>query len=178
MRWLIFAIFVYLAFALDIGLRTMPIWSIQTSVGPVSPDLVLMLAIYFGLWAPPRTAAWVMLILGLLVDLTTQHYTSAAMNPALAGPHVVAIVGPNALGYLAGAYAVVQFRGLLYRESAVSVAIMVFAVGVMVNLVTLLLLTVRGLPWLLGNPSPIGVLPSNWSTISRFCSIRPWWQRR
>jgi cell shape-determining protein MreD len=126
MNWPVFALFAYVAAALDLGLGSLPV------VGEAS--FILILAVFVGLNAPGSVVAWALLILGLLVDLQP-------------GPvHGAVLLGPGALGFLAGAYAVLQLRTLLFRESVMTLAVMVLAVGVFVQLVMVALLTMRGLP--------------------------------
>ena len=95
MRWPVFAILAYLMLVLQEGLRTL--WSIQGT----SPSLLLILLVYVGLWAPPMTAAWAALALGLLIDLTTPVKTLNHLQD-------VTLIGPACLGYLAGAYVTVR----------------------------------------------------------------------
>jgi hypothetical protein len=142
MNWLVFAITSYIFLLMQNGLTSL--MGIPDALG-VSPDFLLILAVYIGLLAPTRTVAWGMLSLGILANLLP--------GPIDADP----VLGPVALGYLAGAFAVLQLRTLVFRESVVSLAIMVFVVGIFIQLVTVALYTARGLPFLLADPIP------NWS---------------
>jgi len=137
MNWIVFALAAYVMLALEVGLRTL-----LGIPGPdgVSPSFVLVLAVYIGMMAPAHVVPWAMLILGVLVDL----------RPG-AAPDVT-IVGPMALGYLVGAYVVLQLRGLVFRESVLALSALVFAGGLFVQLVAVGLLTMRGLPWPTGQP--------------------------
>ncbi len=142
MNWLVFAILAYLCLLLQVGLTSL--LGIPDAQG-VSPDFLLILAVYIGLLAPTKTVAWGMLTLGILANLL--HIIT---GPTSSGP----ILGPEALGYLAGAFAVLQLRTLVFRESVLSLVIMVFVVGIFIQLVTVALYTGRGLPFLLGQPVP------------------------
>jgi rod shape-determining protein MreD len=137
MNWLVFTLSAYVFLLLQAGLK--PLLGIPDAQG-VSPNFLLILAVYVGLMAPARTVAWGMLALGVIANLLP--------GPVPAGP----ILGPEALGYLAGAFAVLQLRTLVFRESVVSLSIMVFVVGIFIQLVTVALYTARGLPFLLGDP--------------------------
>jgi len=139
MNWLVFAITSYIFLLLQVGLT--PLLGIPDARG-VSPDFLLILAVYIGLLAPTKTVAWGMLTLGILANLLP--------GPEPTGP----ILGPEALGYLAGAFAILQLRTLVFRESVLSLVIMVFVVGIFIQLVTVALYTGRGLPFLLGSPIP------------------------
>jgi len=127
MNWLIFAIAAYLAYALDTGLRVL------LSSGGVSPSFLLILAVYLGLLAPHRTVIWSYLVLGILTDLqgvyTAEH----------------TVLGPAALGYLVGAYAVLQLRGMVFRESIITVSVLSFAAGIFIHLTMLAILKFRAL---------------------------------
>lgn len=151
MRWLIFSIFAYAMLAAQVGLRSL------VSVGGVSPQFLLILAVYVGLMAPSAVVPWALLVLGLLVDL------------APGNAHGLSLVGPAALGYLAGAYAVLQLRTLVFRQSVITLTALVLVAGVFVHLVIVALLTVRGVPWPLGEPVP------GWSAadqlVQRFLSL-------
>ncbi len=144
MNWLVFVITSYLFLLLQMGLK--PLLGIPDAYG-ASPNFLLILAVFVGLSAQTKTVAWGMLTLGILANL-------------IPGPEVSGtILGPVALGYLAGAFAILQLRTLVFRESVISLAIMVFFVGIIIQLVTVMLYTGRGLPLFLNEPIP------NWSAI-------------
>ena len=114
-------------------------------IADVTPGLLLILAVYLALSAPATAAKWAALIIGLLVDLTTTH-------PLEGRPDGLVLIGPACLGYLAGAVVVLELRGLVFRDSPVALPLTVFTAGIFVHLVIVALLTLRGLPWLLGEP--------------------------
>jgi rod shape-determining protein MreD len=134
MRWFVYAIFAFLALVLDIGLRRLLKLEV---VSEPSPSFVLIVAVFVAMWAPPRAAMWSGLIIGLLVDLSS-------LSPTEADGY--ALIGPAALGFMLGSYAVVQLRGLMYRDSPLALAALVFLGGVFVHLMIVAVLTVRGLP--------------------------------
>ncbi|MFA9478716.1 hypothetical protein ACERK3_10445 [Phycisphaerales bacterium AB-hyl4] len=134
MNWLIFIIAAYVLLALESGLRLLlQVWG-------VSPSLLLVLAVYVGLMAPSAVVPWAFLILGLLTDLQP--------GPVRDGT----VIGPAALGYLAGAYVVLQLRGMVFRESVLALAVLVLVVGIFVQLVYVALLTARGMGMLTAEP--------------------------
>lgn len=144
MNWLVFAITSYVFLLLQVGLK--PLLGLPDAQG-ASPNFLLILAVFIGLSAQTRTVAWGMLTLGILANL-------------IPGPEPTGVIlGPAALGYLAGAFAILQLRTLVFRESVVSLAIMVFFVGIVIQLVTVMLYTGRGIPLFLNEPIP------NWSAI-------------
>ncbi len=139
MRWPVFAILAYLFLVLEEGLRTL------VAIGYTSPSLLLILAVFVGLWAPSRAAAWAGLALGLLIDLS---------HPVrLAGQAFdFALIGPACLGYFAAVYVTLQLRGMVFRDSALAIGVLVLIAGLFARLVAIAILTVRGLPWLVAEP--------------------------
>lgn len=148
MRWIFFAIFAYLALALDFGLR--PLLALGPERNGVVPEFTLILAIYVGLWAPSTMVGWCCLILGAATDLL--NVRGVVPGAEASYDTVGAILGPYALAFLVGGYAIVQTRALVYRESPLALAVIAFAVGAIIHLVAMLLLTFRGVPLLLGEP--------------------------
>ena len=131
MNWLIFALFAFVTLVLDVGLR--PLWAVPDAAAGVSPCLLLVLMTFIAMRAPSAAALWAGLVLGLLVDLQI-------------GPAGL-VMGPAALGFLAGAYAVLQVRTLVFRQSVATLAVITFVAGIFVHLVSVALYTARGLPF-------------------------------
>ena len=134
MNWIVFAIVAYVCLALQEGLRPL------LSIGTASPCLLIVLAVYVGLHASSATVVWAWLALGVCIDLTSTT--------------VPGIVGPAAVGYLAGAFAVIQLRTLVFRESVVTLAALVLVCGIFVELVVVAMYTLRGVGFLTGEPIP------------------------
>lgn len=135
MRWPIFAIFAYVALALNQSVNLL--LHIPTWWGDVSPDFVLILAAFIGLWASPNAVLWGCFLLGLFVDLNPHTGTDEAS--------LQIIVGPAALGYLFGGYAMIQFRGLLHRDSPLAIGVLTFGSGIFIYLVIMAVLVLHGL---------------------------------
>ena len=137
MNRITFAIATYLFLALQNGLG--PLWT----VGGVTPSLILILGVFVGVSAPRTTVMWSMLILGVLLDLQP-------------GPlrHSGVILGPHAVGYLIGGYSLLQLRGLLFRESVITIVLLVCAVGGFAAMVETLIYALRAMPWLAADPLP------------------------
>lgn len=133
MNWLLFIIAAYVFLVLQTSLHSF------LMIGGASPDFLLILLVFVGIYAPARVLGWAALILGLATDLQV-------------GPMSVSIIGPATLGYLAGAYVILQLRMLVFRESLITFAVMVFIVGLAVFLVTVFMYSFRSLPWPLGQP--------------------------
>lgn len=132
MNWAIFAIFAYVAVVVDRSL------TVLFPDGAAAPSMTLVLMVYLAMSAPPWKVMWSALLLGLLVDLS-QKLT------LVDGPQAAVLVGPHALGYLVGAYLVLQVRAMLFRHSLLSLLALVVAGGMLAQLVIVFLLSVRGL---------------------------------
>ncbi len=133
MNWLVFMLLALAALILNEGLA--PLWSL----GQVTPMLPLILLAYVALLAPPRAVLWAALVLGVLVDL---------MQGPVAG---VLVLGPTALAYFVGGLIILQYRGMVFRDSAVSLAVTTLVAGVMVQLIVVALYSLRAATFLGGD---------------------------
>lgn len=124
MNWLTFTITAYIGYALQLLLA--PMWSINGR----EPMLLLILLVFVALQAPGMHAAWAAIVLGLLMDVLLNDYQTD-------------LIGPWALGLLAAAYALVQMRNLLFKDSMFTIAIMTFVAGIFAQLVATTLHTMR-----------------------------------
>jgi len=144
MRWPFFLVMVYLFVGLQTSLAPL------MRIDHIAPSLLMILAVYVALHTSSMTLGYACLLIGLLVDLTT-------VVPLADGVSDTAIIGPNIVGYVFGGWVVLQLRNLVYRDSPIGIALVVFVAGVFIHLIGTALLTFRGLPWLTGQPIP------NWS---------------
>lgn len=109
MRWITFAIVLYLVLVL------------QTAAAPylalhsVTPDFLLIAAVYFALFARPADAMLACWIIGLAMDLTSLSYGGRAN------------VGLCALSLGLIGLLIVKARDLFFRESVVSQIVLCFA---------------------------------------------------
>lgn len=140
MRWPVFGLFVYLAMALEQGLGNL------FEIKRVNPSFLLIVGAFIAVSAPPKVVIWSSLILGLLSDLLHP------LQLQLSGLADVTIIGPSCIGYLVGGYVAIQLRGLMFRDSPTTIGLMVIAMGAFVHLIIVAALTVRGLPFMLGDP--------------------------
>jgi len=141
MNWITFALIALASYILQDGMGTG--WS---GGGVTHPHLMLIVLVYLALQAPPVTVAWAAIVLGFLADISTGKVTG--------------LVGPWTLGYLAAAYALLQLRNLLFRDSVFTIAIMTFVAGIFVHLVATLLYAMRGVPFFANQPIS-GFQPAN-----------------
>ena len=131
MSWIVFLICAYLMLAMDRG------FDLLLAFDGVGPSFTLVLAAFVSLSARPAAVPWALLVLGLLQDLSQPYKLGLGADLLLIGPHC--------LGYLAGGFVGLQMRGLVARNSPMSIAVAVVAVGAFVHLVAVALLTLRGL---------------------------------
>jgi rod shape-determining protein MreD len=141
MNWLVFTLISYLAVTVQRGMR--PVWMIDSvSLGDVSPSLLLITLVFVTLHAPNWPALWGALTLGVLAEVLATPMPEAVL------------LGPHTLGFLAGGYAILQLRGMVFRQSLLAFVVLVMIAGLFVQLVAVALLTARGIPWPLGEPVP------------------------
>lgn len=131
MNGIAFGIAAWIALGMDLGLRE----ALQLGGTGVAPGFVLMLVLFVAIWAPSGTAAAAALVGGALTDLTRLVPTS--------GGESLAVLGPHALGYLLGAYAVVMLRALVFRKSPLTIGILFALGGSVAAALTAALLTMR-----------------------------------
>ena len=137
MNWIAFAITTYVLLALQTA------FSGVVAVGGATPNLLLVLAVFVGTSARPGVVLWSLVVLGVLLDLQPGPLTGAGV-----------LVGPHALGMLVGAFALLQMRGLLFRESVLTLVLLTLAVGGFAALVEVAVYSLRGLWFLAGEPAP------------------------
>lgn len=157
MRWSIFCVFAFVALVIQTGLGPLLHWP------GGDPNLLWVLAAFIAMWAQPMTALWAALTLGLLLDLHPLAVGSAVELSA------VAILGPNAVGFVAGAYAVTVVRGVFYRDSSTAFAVMVAVAGAMMQIVVVSLYSLRGMSWFAGEPLAAWSLPDQF--VMRFFTL-------
>jgi rod shape-determining protein MreD len=129
MRWAVFAIFAFLALALEISLRN--VLRLDSLYG-VSPSFVACLATFVAIFAQRLTALWACWILGVFMDLLPRGDAS----------HVF-LIGPNALGYVFGGYILLLLRTMVFRRQLLTMGALGFVFVMASSIVTVMLLTVR-----------------------------------
>ena len=141
MRWTIFLAFAVLGLVFDLGLgevlRIDKLWQIR-------PSLCGVLAVFVALSAPRTSALWACFVLGLLLDLSYQV--------TLADNRVVHLIGPYALGYVAGGWLVMRARTMVFRRRALTVGVMTVLCLLAVHVVVVVLFALRSRSWYPGGP--------------------------
>lgn len=132
MNRIAFALAAWIALGAELGLK--PALALgQTSV---APSFALILLAFVAMWAAPVAVYVAAITVGVLLDLTHP--------PMLAsGASSVVVIGPYALGCLAGAYAAVTSRGLLIKQNPLSFGFVALVLCVVMHAVVVTLLRVR-----------------------------------
>lgn len=136
MRWGVFAIVALLVLAIDAGLsdvlRIESLWDVR-------PNFSSALAVFIALSAPRTAALWACFVIGLLLDLTIEH--------TAAGGRSVYLVGPYALGLLAGGWLVIRGRTMVFRRRALTIGVMTMLCLLVAQVVIVVLLVLRSRSW-------------------------------
>jgi len=135
MNWAVFAMFTYVALALQMGLASA--LQIDSRFGAVEPRFVLILAVLIALCASARTTLIAWAVLGALLDLLCTH--------ALAESRGLTLIGPYALGYLGGGFVALQVRAGILRYHPLAFAFMVLICGAAVHLIVVGVFALRGM---------------------------------
>jgi len=140
-RWGIFAIFALLVLSLDAGLsdvlRIESLWDIR-------PNLCGVLAVFVALSAPRIAALWGCFMIGVLLDLSIEYTTG--------GNRGVYLVGPYALGLLAGGWLVLRGRTMVFRRRALTIGVMTVVSLLLAQAIIMMLLVIRSRSWYPGGP--------------------------
>jgi len=132
-RWWAFAITLYVLLAMQVGLGAA--MRVETGVGPIEPQMMLVLLVFVGLGAMPQAVMIAAAVMGVLLDATTTWPTGEASG--------LTLIGPYALGYLAGAVVLLQVRSMVFRQHPLAMAMMILVAGVAVQLIVVGVFTVR-----------------------------------
>lgn len=127
MSWPVALVFGYILLALELVLPR------ELRLGPtaIAPSFIVPFVVFVSLFAPPLSAYWTALLLGLAIDLTTPRGTEGMI-----------IAGPHALGFLGASYLVVSLRSVINRNT---LALVVFSIvaAAFAGLITVAIFTLR-----------------------------------
>lgn len=133
MNWVAFILFSWVALGLELGFRG----ALQLSGTSIAPSFTIPLMVYIALSAPPRTASWAAIGLGLLLDLTW-------MLPRTDGGEAY-LLGPHAIAMLVAAQLVIASRGLVIRRHILTTTVLSILAAAVAQIVMVSFLTARSL---------------------------------
>ena len=156
MRWPVLLVAAYLALALQLGLLTLLQIGSGGAAGAggfagasgASPNWLLILLVLVAMWATPMEVAWTALLLGVIDDLTMRSFAFADR------PVDYALIGPGAIGFLVAGFAVLQLRGLVFRDSVLAAGALVFIAGLLARITTAAILALRTWSFAFDMPIP------------------------
>lgn len=148
MSWAFFAICALIAMVFEVGLVD------TVHILHIKPSVCAILATFIALSAPRITALWACLILGLLLDLSTDLSVGSART--------LHLIGPYTLGYVFACYIVLQVRSTVFRRRALTIGAMTLLFVFSAMVITVTLYIVRS--WYPGGPL-------YWAEISTFNEI-------
>ncbi len=164
MNLLVFSLAAWVLFGLELGLKD------TLRIGPhaVAPSFVLPLAVFIATYAPPITARWACLLLGLLMDLTSQI--------DLQGGEAVTAIGPYALGYLMACQFVLAVRSMMIRKNPLTLVVLTILAGLIMQILVVALLSAREvydpIIWPAGSQLVTRFLSSLYTGVTAFiCSL-------
>jgi len=180
MRWWVFVIALMISLALDLAfVQVMRL----DSLGDLVPCITIGLVVFVALFAPVPVALWSAWVAGLLVDLSQPQISADQITYFL--------VGPNALGFVAGAAIVLQMRTAVFRYRALTIGVLSVLAMMAAGVVVVSVHAVRmWLPWadIAPGQSGLGHQLLNFVGISVYsglvaiplgwllnCSL-PWWR--
>ncbi|MGP1309494.1 MAG: hypothetical protein ACTS27_04775 [Phycisphaerales bacterium] len=132
MNWIAFALAAWLALGAELGLKP----ALALGSTSVAPSFAFILLAFVAMWAPPVAVYTAALIVGAVLDLTHPPATDGGLSS-------VVVIGPYALGCLAGCYAAVTARGVLIKQNPLSFAFLALVLTLVAHAVVLTLLRVR-----------------------------------
>ncbi|MDG2054421.1 MAG: hypothetical protein P8J86_06915 [Phycisphaerales bacterium] len=147
MRWWVFFIALVVSIALDLAfVQVMRI----DSLGALVPCITIALVVFVALFAPVSAALWAAWVAGLLLDLSL---------PQISGGQVTYfLIGPHALGFVAGAAVVLQMRTAVFRYRALTIGVLSLVAMMAAGIVVVAVHAVRlWLPWTDISPGQAGL---------------------
>jgi len=150
MRWPVVAVVGYLLIGLELTVRR------ALAIGPpdaatIAPSFVIPFLVFIAMSGPVVPTLWVALLMGLAVDLRSPRDGGTLL-----------VVGPYAIGYMAGAYLVVTMRGLMFRRNPLSVMFLSLLASLLAELIVVAFFSIRGMY------SPLGDFSAGRELVHRF----------
>lgn len=131
MNWVVFTLLSWVLLGCEMGLRD----ALQLGDSSIAPSFVMTLVVYVSLWARTGPALVGAMSVGMALDILT-------VWPTASGEGVV-MVGPWTFGYMLAAYTGINFRTMMFRRSAITVAMLSVLASAVASVVGLALVMVR-----------------------------------
>lgn len=133
MRWPVVALVGYVLIGLELTVRR------ALAIGPpdaatIAPSFIIPFLVFVAMSAPVVPTLWVALLMGLAVDIRSPRDGGTLL-----------VVGPYAIGYMAGAYLVVTMRGLMFRRNPLSVMFLSLLASLLAELIVVAFFSIRGM---------------------------------
>jgi hypothetical protein len=135
LSWLLFAIFVWIAAALDVSLASL------LSLGPSkgsSPIFTAIVVCYIGLFAPLRRTLWCSIAAGVVLDFLMLAPRSQT------APDELRLIGPHAIAMLLGVLVPLRLRTLVVRKNPLSLGLLSGLTVLTAYLALIMILSLRG----------------------------------
>ena len=132
MNLVVFLLVAWVTFGLELGLRP----SLQLGASGMAPSFALILVTYIALAAPRMTALWSAMFIGIILDLTSRPLAASNLS-------TLTIVGPNALGCMLGASAMMNLRAMVYRRNPITMLVLAGLLSVIAQIVVVACLAAR-----------------------------------
>jgi hypothetical protein len=179
-NWTLLALLGLLFTVLDLS------WMPVLRVGGVWPATVPVLVTFVALWASRPAALWAPFLLGLFVDLCRPEVGIDASGELRA----IRVLGPDAVGFLFGAFALQSLRRVLLRRNPFAIAAATLVTTLLAALVWGAIWSVRAfwggtvMPWSAGEAiaalgqrclesgaTALVAVPLSWLLLR----LMPWW---
>lgn len=131
MNWIVFTIALWFVAGLEAGFSG----ALQLGSNAIVPSFLMVLLVYVSLRAREADAIIAVLVIGLLLDLLNQIPTENS-------EHVV-VLGPHALASMVAFRAIQGLRGLMFRQSVITLASLTLIAALLIHMAVLLLLSIR-----------------------------------
>ena len=105
------------------------------ALGGIRPSVTICVVTFVAMFAPRHVALWAAWLVGMLMDFCT--------DVAIGPQETMTLIGPHALGYPFACFVILQARAMLFRRSALTVAMMTFVSYLAASLVIVALYSVR-----------------------------------
>lgn len=132
MNWLVYAIAAWVCLGLEIGLRD----GLSVGYGRSAPSFMFAFATFIALFATPTTALWSSLMLGLLVDLSSEIVLADGRQAAV-------VIGPHALGFLLAGQLTLTLRGVMVRRNPLTLGFLALVSGIVAQVLVVAFYSVR-----------------------------------